>query len=105
MGRVPEVFEFSPFSSLQVYFQWFLIPDERSLFVGSFGYFLDRFGSYYSFFFNEFVFRFIFSENVSGSMSGVWVEVFGVRDSKIERFMINTEQREETVGGPRFISG
>ena len=86
-----EVFEFSPFSSLQVHFQLFLIPDERSLFVGSFGYFLDRIGSYYSSSSNEFVFRPIPPENVSGSMSGVWVEVFRVRDPKIERFMINTE--------------
>uniref|UniRef100_A0A9I9E319 Uncharacterized protein n=1 Tax=Cucumis melo TaxID=3656 RepID=A0A9I9E319_CUCME len=31
--------------------------------------------------------------------------VLGARDPKIERLMTNTEQREETVGGPLFTPG
>uniref|UniRef100_A0A9I9EGH9 Uncharacterized protein n=1 Tax=Cucumis melo TaxID=3656 RepID=A0A9I9EGH9_CUCME len=45
---------------------------------------------------NELASRPIPPENVSGSMPGVWVEVLGARDPKIERLMTNTEQREET---------
>ncbi|KAA0062674.1 uncharacterized protein E6C27_scaffold79G001940 [Cucumis melo var. makuwa] len=40
LGRAPKVLELSPFPSLQVHFQWFLTPDERSLLVGSIGHLL-----------------------------------------------------------------
>ena len=46
LGRALEVLELSPFPSLQVHFQWFLTPDERSTLDGSIGHLLDRFGSH-----------------------------------------------------------
>uniref|UniRef100_A0A9I9E2Y9 Uncharacterized protein n=1 Tax=Cucumis melo TaxID=3656 RepID=A0A9I9E2Y9_CUCME len=73
-------------------FQWFLTPDECSPLVGSIGHLLDRFESHHSSPSNELASRPIPWENVSGSMPGVWVEVLGVRASKIERLMTNREQ-------------
>ncbi|KAA0062407.1 uncharacterized protein E5676_scaffold313G001830 [Cucumis melo var. makuwa] len=48
LGRTLKVLELSPFPSLQVHFQWFLTPDERSPFVESISHLLDRYGSHHS---------------------------------------------------------